>query len=132
MFRRRQEEWRDPIWPEVEKYIWWFLFVVVLAWAFIQFYSLMLYVNLVWVNNETFRLPGWTAYTIHALTRITGFTLGTLWLGLMVWSEQFLDTGLRRNMLRPRAYKMLAYTAGLGVISIALVTFLPLLWGVPS
>lgn len=132
MFRRRQEEWRDPIWPEIEKYLWWALFVGVLAWAFVQLYSLMLYVNLVWVNNETLRLPGWTSYTIHALTRMTGFTLGLIWLGLMVWAEQFLDKGLRRKMLRPRAYKILGYAVGLGAVSIALITFLPLIWGAPN
>ncbi|MEM9773898.1 MAG: hypothetical protein AAF902_04915 [Chloroflexota bacterium] len=132
MFRRRQEEWHKPIWPEVEKYLWWALFVGVLVWAFIQLYSLMLYVNLVWVNNETWRLPGWTSFTIHALTRITGFTLGTIWLGLMVWSEQFLDKALRQEKLRPRAYKMLGYALGLGIVSIGLLTLLPWLWGVPN
>ena len=80
MFRRKREEWRQPVWPEIERYLWWIVFTIILAWAFYQLYALLLYVNVVWVNNEQWRLPGWYPFTIGALTRFTGFALGTVWL----------------------------------------------------
>ncbi len=131
MFKRRQEEWRRPIWPEIEKYLWWAAILVVLAWSFYELYTLMLYVNLVWVNNETWRLPGWYGFTIHALTRFTGFGLGIIWLGVMIWSEQHLDTALKKDNLRPVSKKVLLYSAGLGVLCLALLRILPWLWGIP-
>ncbi len=131
MFNRKQEEWRRPVWPEIEKYLWWVVVLVVLAWAFFELYTLMLYINLVWVNNEALRLPGWYGFTIHALTRFTGFALGIIWLGGMVWSEQHLETALRKERLRPAARKLILYSAGLGIICLALLRILPWLWGVP-
>jgi len=131
MFKRRQEEWRRPIWPEIEKYLWWAAILVVLAWAFYELYTLALYINLVWVNNETLRLPGWTAYTIHALTRFSGFILGTTWLGVMVWSERHLELALKKGKLRPVSRKLIGYSAGLGLLCLILLRVLPWLWGVP-
>lgn len=129
--RRKNEEWRRPIWPDIEKYIWWLAILVVLAWAFFELYTLMLYVNLVWVNNETLRLPGWTGFTIHALTRFTGFILGTIWLGVMVWSEWHLEKALNQDRLRQSGRKMLGIVLGIGLLCLALLQILPWLWGVP-
>ena len=132
MFRKRQrEEWRTPVWPEIEKYLWWAVILVALAWAFYSLYTLMLYVNLVWVTNENLRLPGWYDFTIHALTRFSGFGLGTIWLGVMVWSERHLELALRKGVLRPTSGRMLGYCIGLGLLALALIRILPWLWGVP-
>ena len=132
MFRNRQsKEWRRPIWPDIEKYLWWALILGILAWAFFELYTLMLYVNLVWVNNETLRLPGWYSFTIHALTRMTGFILGTIWLGVMVWSERHLELALGKGTLRPTSVRLFGYSAGLGILCLILLRVLPWLWGIP-
>lgn len=131
MFRNKREEWRRPIWPEIERYLWWIVFTVVLAWAFYQLYALFLYINVVWVNNEQWRLPGWYPFTIGALTRFTGFALGTVWLGLMVWSERNLDVALQRGRLRQRGVRLIAYGAGLGIMSVLILGVLSWFLGNP-
>lgn len=132
MFRKKREEWRRPVWPEIERYLWWIVFTIILAWAFYQLYALLLYVNVVWVNNETWRLPGWYPFTIGALTRFTGFALGTVWLGLMVWSERNLDVALQRGNLRPRAIKLIGYGTVLGIFSAFVLGILPFFWDAPG
>lgn len=132
MATKRDDDWRSPIWPEIERYLWWIAFTVILAWAFFQLYALLLYVNVVWVNNEEWRLPGWYPFTIGALTRMTGFALGTIWLGFMVWSERALDVALKKNRLRPRAIRLLCWGAGIGIFSLIMLGILPWFWEMPS
>ncbi|MFT5193063.1 MAG: hypothetical protein ACI9EW_000447 [Cellvibrionaceae bacterium] len=132
MFRRQKEEWRLPIWPEIERYLWWIAFTIVLAWAFAQLYALSLYVGVVWVNNEAWRLPGWYPFTIGALTRFVGFILGTIWLGLMVWSERNLDVALQKGKLRARAFRLIGYALATGVFAVIVLAILPLFWDIPS
>lgn len=132
MSKTSKDDWRRPIWPEVEKYLWWIAFTIILAWAFYQTYALLLYVNVIWVNNEAWRLPGWYPFTIGALTRFTGFAMGTIWLGLMVWSERNLNLALNRGNLRPRGMKLIGYSLGLGFLAAIVLGILPLFWELPT
>ncbi|MFK7802982.1 MAG: hypothetical protein AB8G95_15225 [Anaerolineae bacterium] len=132
MSKTSKDDWRTPIWPEIERYLWWIAFTIVLAWAFFQLYALFLYVNVVWVNSEQWRLPGWYPFTIGALTRFTGFALGTIWLGLMVWSERNLDYALSRGNLRSRALWLIGYSTGVGLFAFLMLGILPFFWDLPS
>ncbi|MFT5193067.1 MAG: hypothetical protein ACI9EW_000451 [Cellvibrionaceae bacterium] len=107
-------------------------FTIILAWAFFQLYARLLYVNVVWVNSEEWRLPGWYPFTIGALTRFTGFALGTIWLGFMVWSERALDVALKKGKLRSRALKLIGYGFGLGILAVIILEILPWFWDLPS
>ncbi len=63
------------------------LFWGILAW---QLQSLFLYLGLLVIDNPTLRPTGWNTQTIQGIYRCGFFLVGSLWLGLVIFTMNYL------------------------------------------
>ena len=69
--------------------------ILTILWIIVAFQvqAVLLTVGLVVVEYPALTPYGWTSHTIHGLNRLIIFVVGSLWLGIVVYTEQELREG---------------------------------------
>ena len=75
---------------EVTLYAVWGILTVLWIIVAFQVQNTLLTVGLVMVKYPALTPYGWSSHTIHGLNRLIIFVVGSLWLGIVVYSEQYL------------------------------------------
>ncbi len=77
----------------------WVLFAVFWGFVALQLQNLVLYLGLLIINSPTFRPSGWNSHTIHGIYRCGFFILGSLWLGMVIFTLNYLQEGVSKHQL---------------------------------
>lgn len=78
-----------------------------------QMQTTLLYLGILVVQTPEIRPTGWNTGTISGINRCTFLILGSLWLGLVVFTEKYLREGREENRLLARAGRLLLIIGGL-------------------
>jgi len=89
-----------------------------------QMQTTLLYLGILVVQTPEIRPAGWNTGTISGINRCTFLILGSLWLGLVVFTEKYLREGREENRLLARAGLLLLIIGGLYGGSVAMLYLL--------
>ena len=91
----------------------WLLLAVFAALTAFEVYAASIYLGILVVENPVLRPVGWSTTTITSLSRMVVLILGILWLGLIIFSEEFLREGQEQQVLISRVKRLFGLTAGI-------------------
>ena len=102
----------------------WVALAVLLALAAFQVRATLIYIAILVVEDPSLRPSGWTTGTIHALSRFLVLILGGFWLGLVIFSGEYLGEIGKRRFLRTRVFHLMLFAAALYGVSYAVLVLL--------
>lgn len=92
---------------QVALYSGWLLLSILAAFAAWQLHTALLIVVASWLSSELPRPLGWTQAMLVPISKLSLFTFGSLWLGLMLYMERSLFHSLRRGRAQQRLFSYL-------------------------
>ena len=97
-----------------------------ILWTFAAFQvqNLILYLGLLVIQNPSIRPPGWSSDTIVGINRCSFLILGSLWLGLAIFSEKYLREGSHEEHLLQNALRLTLIGGGIYAFSTGLLYIL--------
>ena len=94
------------------------------AVAAFQLQTTLLYIGYLIIENPSLRPTGWNTSTLSGINRCTFLLLGSLWLGLVIFSERYLRESLEEDRLLINAGRLLLIIGGIYGFSVALLYIL--------
>lgn len=92
---------------EITLYAVWGILTVLWIIVAFQVQTTLLTVGLVIVEYPALTPYGWSSHTIHGLNRLIIFVVGSLWLGIVVYTEQELREGCEEGNFFERVKRSL-------------------------
>ena len=92
-------------------------------WALLAFQLqvTLLYIGNLIIQNPSLRPTGWNTGTLSGINRCTFLLLGSLWLGLVIYSERYLRESLEEDRLLINAGRLLLIIGGIYGFSVGLL-----------
>ena len=92
-------------------------------WALVAFQvqTTLLFLGILIIQNPSIRPPGWNSGTLSGINRCTFLLLGSLWLGLVIYSEKYLRESLEEDRLLVNAGRLVLIIGGIYGVSIGLL-----------
>ena len=91
--------------------VWGILSILWIIVAF-QVQAALLSIGLIMVQYPALTPLGWSSSTIHGLNRLIIFVVGSLWLGIVIYTEQYLREGCEDGQLFERVKQSLFAIGG--------------------
>ena len=111
---------------EITLYAAWGILTVLWTIVAFQMQAVLLSIGLVVVKYPALTPYGWSSHTIHGLNRLIIFVVGSLWLGIVVYSEQYLREGCEEGNFFERVKHSLLVIGGTYLASGVLMYLLSL------
>jgi|GEM_PF-1312256 len=89
-----------------------------------QLQTTLLYISFLIIENPTLRPTGWNTATLSGIYRCTFLILGSLWLGLIIFTERYLRESLEEDRLLVNAGRLLLIIGGIYGFSAGLLYLL--------
>ena len=109
---------------EITLYAVWGILTVLWIIVAFQVQATLLTIGLVIVEYPALTPYGWSSHTIHGLNRLIIFVVGSLWLGIVVYSEQYLREGCEEGNFFERVKQSLFIIGGTYLTSGVLIYLL--------
>ncbi len=87
-------------------YAWWLGLIVLWTFAAFQAQNLILYLGLLVIQTPSIRPPGWNNDTLVGINKCGFLILGSLWLGLAIFTEKYLREGACEERLLQNALRL--------------------------
>ena len=99
---------------------------VAALWALVAFQlqTTLLFIGILIIQNPSLRPTGWNSGTLSGINRCTFLLLGSLWLGLVIYSERYLRESLEKDRLLVNAGRLLLIIGGIYGVSVGLLYIL--------
>lgn len=94
------------------------------AVAAFQLQATLLYIGYLIIQNPALRPTGWNTSTLAGINRCTFLLLGSLWLGLVIYTEKYLRESLVEDRLLVNAGRLLLIIGGIYGFSAGLLYLL--------
>lgn len=100
--------------------------VLYIVWAFVsilwtitafQVRAALLALSLLLIQTPALLPYGWSTSTLHGLNRLFVLIIGALWLGLIIFSEDYLREALEEQIFLPKLKRLLLMIAATYLIS---------------
>lgn len=99
---------------------------VAALWAVVAFQiqSTLLFISILIIQNPSIRPTNWNTGTLSGINRCTFLLLGSLWLGLVIYSEKYLRESLEEDRLLINTGRLLLIIGGIYGFSAGLLLVL--------
>lgn len=115
-------KWMKSVYNNLGFLILWLISAVLITLTLFQMHGTIIAIAVAVVKNPALRPVGWNTLTVYSLSRLLWVILGVVWLGWVVFNEEFLREGKQLGLLRRRV--ILLFTT---IVVIYLVCYLILL-----
>jgi hypothetical protein len=86
--------------------------------------NLVLYLGILVIQNDALRPTGWSSDTLSGINRCGFLVLGSLWLGMVVFTEKYLREGAAEQQLLRRALRLALIGGAVYLLSAGLLFLL--------
>ena len=102
----------------------WLLSAAMWAAVMFQLQVLLLFFSILVLETSWLRPPGWNNETLKGIEKCGFLVLGSLWLGLVIFSERYLRKGVTENRFWQRVLHLVLVGGGIYGLSAALLYLL--------
>jgi len=99
----------------------WILLLVLWTLAAFQVQSLVLYLGILVIQNDTLKPAGWSGDTLSGISRCSFLILASIWLGMAIFTEKYLREGATEQHLRQRSLRLGLIGGGIYLLSTGLL-----------
>lgn len=102
----------------------WILLLILWTLAAFQVQNLVLYLGILVIQSDSLRPTGWSTDTLSGINRCGFLILGSLWLGMAVFTEKYLREGAAEQQLLRRAFQLALIGGAVYLLSTGLLFLL--------
>jgi len=118
-------KWMKSVYNNLGFLILWLISAVLITLTLFQMHGTIIAIAVVIVNNSTLRPVGWNTGSVYTLSRLFWVILGIVWLGSVVFTEEFLREGMQLGLLRQRVIRLLITIVVIYLVCYLILLFLP-------
>lgn len=102
-------------------YLVWGIITILWAITAFQVQAALLSLGILLVNTPSLLPPGWNTHTLHGLNKFLIFIVAAVWLGLVMYSQDYLREALEEQRFSATLKRLLLITGAVYLISGGLI-----------